>query len=386
LSTSASGTDAAKQGLSGMVGEATKAGSSARDAFVDVAGGAKDSLASAAGDAKSHIELPSSVKMLDGEGNVTEVAIAGAGKIIACCGLQPPPMGWYGPFGFFRLVSYAFILASVLGLVLAVSSLSQMDCLGFFSGLLLVVAAATSAAAAFSHEGLANEVTEVAEQNRQYAQKNDRMTKQLEGLGDVANQLESLESSLGVNMSQFTDFLETLHRQTSIQQLATLLRAFCDADRHGTLDERLMKEEVDDFLDDCTPILKGACPTFDFETFKDEAEQHGIGMHAVRFMANALIASSSDNVHTSTALLSLIMLSFSPEKYTEHFLSDMKLACPNVKQQAIRDLIATKRQKKARPDGSLFCRDLCDLQQTILNAQTAPAEADGKGGGQGAME
>jgi len=333
------------------------------------------------GDGKTHLELPSAVKVLDETGKAKDVAVEGASQVAACCGIAPPPMGWYGPFGFFRLVSYAFMAASVSGLFLAVGSLSQMDSLGFFAGLLLIIAAAVCSMAAYSHEGLANEVTQAAEQNKKFAEKNDRMAKQLDGFGDVADKLGSLEKELGVNMDQFTGFLDSLHRQTSIQQLATLLRAFCDADRHGGAppDERLMKGEVEEFLDDSDPVLRGACPAFDFDAFKKAAVEVGIGMHAVRFMADALIAAGSDSVHKSTALLSLIMFSFQPEEQIEHLLSELKLACPEQDPAALRVLLVQKKEKCALKDqgGHIPCRDLQDISVMIrTSVETKAAEAE----------
>ena len=34
-------------------------------------------------------------------------------KAVDLCGLPAPPGGWLGPFGFFRLVTYAFVVLSV---------------------------------------------------------------------------------------------------------------------------------------------------------------------------------------------------------------------------------------------------------------------------------
>jgi len=339
--------------------------------FAHMGGGASDS--------KTHIELPSTVKVLNEAGQAEEMAVVGASKVAACCGIAPPPMGWYGPFGFFRVVALAFMAISVSGLFLAVGSLAKMDSLGFFAGLLLIIAAAVCAAAAYSHEGLANEVTEAAEQNNKFAEKNDRMAQQLNGLGDVATKLDSLEQELGVNMDEFEGFLDKLHRQTSIQQLATLLEAFCAADRRGgDADERLNDQgQVDDFLDACDPILRGACPTFDFDAFKKAAAHAGIGMYAVRFMSDAVIAAGSDSLHKSTALLSLIMFSFQPDEQLEHLLSELKLACPDRDEAALRNLLVQKKEKGAQRDqgGRIPCRDLQDVSAIIRSSTETKAAA-----------
>lgn len=327
-----------------------------------------------------HMKLPSTMKMLEFDGSVTEVVVSSAGKVALCWGLPEPPGGWFGPFGFFRLVSYAFMAVSAVGLLLSWGSLTSMDCLGFFAGVLLSIAAAVCAAAAYSHEGLANEVTEVAKQNEQYAEKNKRMAEQVESLSGVAGKLKDVEESLGVNIEQLRATLDALHRQTSIQQLATLLRAFCDADRGVAIDQRLMKSEVEDFFDSSDAIFRGACPTFDFEAFKKAAVQVGIGIYAMRFMVNALIAAGDDNPHKSTAELSLIMFCFDPEGHLESCLSDLKLVLADVTEEELRSMLLEKKAKfsRAQENGRISCKDMHDISQKIM-ASTEVKSSDPSG-------
>merc|ERR1712130_383902 len=123
-------------------------------------------------------------------------------------------------------------------------------------------------------------------------------------MGGVAEKMRSLESELGISSEQLQSTMDTLHRHTSIQQLAAMLSSFCDADREGDQNQRLTKGEVEEFFDDNNAILKGACPTFDFQALKQMALNVGMGLYAMRFLANALIASSDDKPHKSTAELS----------------------------------------------------------------------------------
>mmetsp|Transcript_144562 Transcript_144562/g.366945 ORF Transcript_144562/g.366945 Transcript_144562/m.366945 type:complete len:327 (+) Transcript_144562:1390-2370(+) len=316
------------------------------------------------------------MKVMDDKGNVSSVAVS-SGEVVACLGLPPPPGGWYGPFGFFRLVSYAFVGVAGLGVLFALSSLVCLDFFGFLAAALLTVAALVSAAASYAHEGLANEVTEMAKQNDQFAQKNDKLTEQVKELGGVADKLQSIEKDLGVNMDQLKATLEAMHRQTSIQQLATMLSAFCDADRDGDKNQRLTNSEVSDFFDSSDAVLRGACPTFDFEALKQLALTVGIGLYAMRFMVNALIASGDDNPHKSTAELSLIMFCFDPEHHLESCLADLRLVLTDTSEEELRSILQEKKDKFAiaAENGRIPCKDLHDISHRVMTFDATGAKS-----------
>lgn len=320
-------------------------------------------------DHKVSVSMPTTMKVMDGAGKIKNINIS-HGDVIACLGLPPPPGGWYGPFGFFRLLSYAFLAVFVLAIVFAMGSMADLDLFGWFAAVLLAIAAIVSAAAAFAHEGLANEVSEMARQNDEFAEKNEVLEGQLKELGGVAEKLRSLESELGLSADQLKSTMDALHRQTSIQQLASMLGAFCDADRDGDGNQRLTKGEVEDFFDGSNAILRGACPTFDFEALKRLSLNVGIGMYAMRFMVNALIAAGDDNPHKSTAELSLIMFCFDPEGHMETCLSDLKLVLgggPEMESQ-LRAHLKQKRANFARPEegGRIPCKELHDISCRVM--------------------
>jgi len=292
-------------------------------------------------------------------------------------GLPEPPGGWYGPFGFFRIVSYAFAAVAGLGAMFALGCLVDLDGFGFFASLLLCAAAIISAIAAYSHEGLANEVTAMAKQNDLFAEKNEQLQQQVKKLGGVADRMDSIQRDLGVTEDKLKETIDALHRQTSIQQLASMLTAFCDADRDGNKDQRLTKSEVDDFFDSSNAILRGACPTFDFDELKKMSMTVGIGLYAMRLMVNALIAAGDDNPHKSTAELSLVMFCFDPVGHLESCVNNLRLVLQDDPED-LRSLLMEIRRQHAVDDqhGRIPCKEVHDLSHRVMTSEGQAAIAN----------
>lgn len=314
--------------------------------------------------------LPSKTKLMSVAGKVTEVTFGGAVQFVHCLGLPEPPGGWYGPFGFFRLLSYVFGLMAVCGVVFALICLMSLDGFGFFASALLCFAAVVSAVAAYAHEGLANEVTAMTTQNDLFAKKNEILQHQIKKLGGVAEKMAKIQKDLGINEQKLKDTIDALHRQTSIQQLASMLTAFCEADREGDKDQRLTASEVEDFFDSSDAILRGACPTFDFAELKQMALTVGIGLYAMRLMVNALIAAGDDNPHKSTAELSLVMFCFDPEGHMESCVNNLRLVLPDDLED-LRGMLEDVKTKHAMSDqhGRIPCKEVHHISHRVMTCE-----------------
>ena len=119
------------------------------------------------------------------------------------CGLPSPPGGWLGPFGFFRLVTYAFVFLAVLAIFLGImaatgqpfagvpfiggredlwasaSGRGEPDGFATFAALLLCLGSVVSAGAAYAHEGLEREVSAMKKQNDIFKSKNEARIKKV---------------------------------------------------------------------------------------------------------------------------------------------------------------------------------------------------------------
>lgn len=315
--------------------------------------------------------MPSSMKVLGEDGQVTAVSLGlGAAEGIShfCC-LPTPKGGWLGPMGFLRMVSYALAGTALLGILLALLTVLFQDMLGFLTSLLLVLAAGCSAVAAYAHEGLANEVSRMARQNALFASKNEEFRKQTEALGVVAQRVDSLQQSLGMHADDLQKVLDALHASVATQQLATVVRAFTDADGFGTTDRCLQGSEVEEFFDHTRDLLKEAVPGFDLSRLESECKASGIGIVKMRFLVNALAAGSDAQPGRSTAMLALVLFSVDPVQNFEECHDALRVVLRRSSEEEIKALLQAKKEKaKSSPFGRLSCKDLEDVAQRVMRS------------------
>jgi len=337
--------------------------------------------------------MPSTMKVVDKLGNVSTVQLMeGAEKASLCCGIPAPPGGWWGPFGFFRLVSYAFAACAVLGLILALMGATggpfagvpliggQPDGFAAMASLLLVFASLLCGLAAYAHEGLANEVTAMKKQNDIFAEKNDKLEAQLGQLGKVGDRLEEINKSMGVHLDELQDTLRSLHQVNCTTQMSTVLRAFIDADSggYGNKDARLEKDELSDFFDSCRTDLKEAAPDFDLQKLENEALPVGIGIFAMRFILNAVVAGCDEVPGRSTAMLTLLLFSFNPEEHCDELAVALKPVMKSKTSEEIAAILAAKKkQADPKEHGRIPGHELSDVAREVM--ANAP---DQKGSGQ----
>lgn len=250
-------------------------------------------------------------------------------KVVEFCGLPSPPGGWLGPFGFFRLVTYAFLACSIVAVFLGIMAATgqpfngvpiiggQPDGFATFAALLLCFGSIVSAGAAYAHEGLEQEVSAMQKQNEIFRSKNEMLAAQLDELGGVRKKLETIQEKMGENLQQFEDTLQELHTVSCAELLQMMLEAFMNADLAGVKDCRLTGDEVDALFEVCESSLKDSAPDFDIDALINAVTATGIGICNLRFLANAAVAGCDKVPGRSTAMLTLVMFSAHPEKY-EH--------------------------------------------------------------------
>ncbi|CAK8995289.1 ATP synthase subunit gamma [Durusdinium trenchii] len=304
-------------------------------------------------------------------------------KVVDLCGLPSPPGGWLGPFGFFRLVTYAFIACSLLAIVLGLMAATgqpfagvpfiggQPDGFATFAALLLCFGAIVSAGAAYAHEGLEQEVTAMKKQNDIFKSKNEMLAAQLNDLSDTRVKLQAVQQKMGENLQQFEETLQELHTVSCAELLQLMLEAFITADTSGVKDCRLVGDEVDALFDICEASLKEAAPDFNLDHLIGSVTETGIGICNLRFLANAAVAGCDKVPGRSTAMLTLVMFSAHPEKY-EH---ELAIALRSVldKNEYDDEKIAamlTEKKTKANPQdhGRIFGTHLMDISRLVMSA------------------
>jgi len=304
--------------------------------------------------------------------------LLGAGfKAVECCGLPAPPGGWLGPFGFFRLVTYAFLTGAVFAVLLAVAAstgqpkipllVGGADGFAAFASLLLCFACLISAGAAYAHEGLEQEVTAMKKQNDLFKEKNDMLSTQLDELSGVRTKLEDVQKKMGANLDQFEEMLQELHTVSCAEILQLMLEAFLNSDVDGPRDGRLVGEEVQRFFDVCEANLKQAAPDFNVEQLVNEVCETGIGICNLRFLANAAVTGCDKVPGRSTAMLALVMFSSHPEKY-EHELAISLKSVLGSSDEEIATLLQEKKAKADPKDGRIHGSELMDVSRRVMSA------------------
>lgn len=337
--------------------------------------------AALAPDTDDLLSLPPSAKVLDSQGKVKTIVISTAGKVAVCCNLPSPPGGWYGPFGFFRLVSVAFFLGAIASLVLSLLAAAgeprqvtgPPDGFAYFASLLSTFSCLVCAVAAYAHEGLASQVALLAKETHVFASKTEHLQSQVQKLSDVSDRMQKLQLSIGMDLERLQDLLRKLHEALVAGQLATIVRAFSDCDGWGQKDGRLTGAEVQDFFDNVGPLLKEAAPEFDYQALLFEAQVVGIDLCGVKFLINALAASSASNPGRSTAELSLLLFSLGPVKhFNETFRALKATLCPKHTEEEVRSMLE---EVKVLASVQERARALGNLSSLVVAANDADAES-----------
>eukprot|EP00931_Biecheleriopsis_adriatica_P070145 TRINITY_DN43936_c0_g1_i1.p1 TRINITY_DN43936_c0_g1~~TRINITY_DN43936_c0_g1_i1.p1 ORF type:complete len:325 (+),score=98.26 TRINITY_DN43936_c0_g1_i1:82-1056(+) len=286
----------------------------------------------------------------------------------------------HGPGGLFNIVALVFAAISVLGLAFAIMGATNTpmpgtvkpdkpDAFRIISALLLCFVALPCALAAFAHEGLTKEVSKVAQQNRMFKAENQKLDAQLKNLGAVRTKLGELEKSMGVDAAALSDMLTAVRKVTCTTQLATVLRAFLEADGgYGNKDSKLQGSELMDFFDSCQGILKEADPSLDLHSFKTAARDGGgIDLYQMRCIVCAVVASVDEASGRSAAMMSLALFSFNPEKHMDEASNKLEIVFEGKKSGAKIGAALQELKGKADPStGRLDGEHLLELSYEVM--------------------
>jgi len=208
-------------------------------------------------------------------------------------GMAEPPGGWYGPFGFLRLVSYSFMFMSAIMLMTFVYGLAAQENIWSLSFcLILCVASLLAAGAAYSHEGLANQVSKMARHNSEYAALNDDFTRQTNDLEGVADRIDELLKGKAETIEEFKSHMSKLDQLSSLNLISTVVRSFIDAQMQeyaksggqGDPDGLLTHSEVRDFLNGAKTTLKDRVPEFDSMKLARSAFFPGVSLSEINLL------------------------------------------------------------------------------------------------------
>eukprot|EP00747_Dinoflagellata_sp_TGD_P197128 gnl/TRDRNA2_/TRDRNA2_68112_c0_seq1.p1 gnl/TRDRNA2_/TRDRNA2_68112_c0~~gnl/TRDRNA2_/TRDRNA2_68112_c0_seq1.p1 ORF type:complete len:370 (+),score=85.74 gnl/TRDRNA2_/TRDRNA2_68112_c0_seq1:104-1213(+) len=333
-------------------------------------------------DEENPLTLPNTMKVMGPDGQLHVEKLAIPDQVSCCCshviGCFPaPPMGWTGPFGLFRLIAYAFIALMALSVVMMLAILISYDFgeswFSLIGSVLLFLAAGVATAAAYSHEGLANQVTEMSKQNDRFAEKNERFAKQLNSLASVDKKLQDIGGHMGQNLSDLEKTLNALNKCAHTAQLNTILRAFTSADSTamgGDKDMVLKHDEVDSFFMDSSECFKQAAPEYDMGPIKKLASTSGtFDLNMMRIFVMAVIAGGDSVPGKTTALLTLVAFSLDPGEHLDEARDEIahivagEMTKDEVREQ-LQGMVEDPDDPKAIP-----CADLVELAEKVFQAE-----------------
>lgn len=279
-----------------------------------------------------------------------------------CCGCPLP----LNPFAMLKVLAFVFAGLSILAAVFAGYFVYQADWLGFVGAIVLVAGGVLSAIAAYSHEGLADQVSQLARENTRFANSNLKLADQIAELGHVEERLAEAESSMEGGMEELKGTLKELHQLTAASQLGAILRAFTDADSvMGDRNRKLRGDEVEEFFDSAHPILEQAAPDFDFGVLQGEAKTAGLDLNSINLLVNAVIAGGSDMPDKSAAELNLLNFSFQPEARLEECQQSLyNVLKSTYSKDGVRSLLESRMEECESE--TIPCADLLDISREVM--------------------
>eukprot|EP00747_Dinoflagellata_sp_TGD_P162641 gnl/TRDRNA2_/TRDRNA2_180465_c0_seq1.p1 gnl/TRDRNA2_/TRDRNA2_180465_c0~~gnl/TRDRNA2_/TRDRNA2_180465_c0_seq1.p1 ORF type:complete len:519 (+),score=86.75 gnl/TRDRNA2_/TRDRNA2_180465_c0_seq1:90-1646(+) len=322
--------------------------------------------------------LPSTMKVLGGDGrlHVEKIGFPKQRSSDCCSDNCVPPStgGWYGPFGFFRLVACAFMALAVLAVIMAIIAAVEIQqrYLCFIGSVLLFLAACLATAAAYSHEGLANEVAHMAKQNSRFAEKNARFAKQLNKLASVNEKLKGIGFSMGDNLEDLERTLNALQKCAQTEQLSTILRAFTSTDSSVNKDMLLTHDEVGIFFNDSSECFRQAAPEYDLEPIQQEAPDSGtFDLYMMRILVMAVIAGGDATPGKTTALLTLIAFSLNPSEQLDAARDEITHILAGT---MTTDEVRAKLEEAYDPEDPkpIHCVHLMELAEKVFRAESSP--------------
>jgi len=174
-----------------------------------------------------------------------------------------------------------------------------------------------AAAAAYSHEGLANQVSKMARHNDEYAALNDGFNQQTNDLQKVAERIEQMLDGNEEKLEEFKKQMATLDQLSSLNQVSTITRAFIDAqmrhmfDNNGDMDGRLTQSEVLEFFRFAKSTLQERIPKFDLDDLARAAYFPGMSLMDIELL---LAAVTSDCDEEKSCFMAFLYFLLHPRK------------------------------------------------------------------------
>jgi len=230
-------------------------------------------------------------------------------------GMTEPPGGWHGPFGFLRMVALAFAFLSAIMLLTFFYAASEGEnALTLAFCLILSAGSMLAAAAAYSHEGLAKQVTKMAKHNNQYSALNDSFKEQTAGLEKATAKIFDLVGGQESKVEEFKQQMSQLDQLSSLSEISTITRAFIDAQltnklfnptsSDGDIDGLLSHSEVVSFIKSSVATLKERIPPkYDLEDLGREAFFPGLCITDINMLLAAVTTDIAEEKDCFMAVL-----------------------------------------------------------------------------------
>lgn len=257
------------------------------------------------------------------DGLKTEEEVRLMPKFPKFLGNVQPPGGWHGPFGFLRMVAYGFCSVSMLGVLnLLVAIYEQESMMMIIFSALLIPAAVFAAMAAYSHEGLAIQVSRMARANDKYSSLNDGFDEQNRELKQVADKINETFQGAEENLNALEGKIEMLTKMKLMGEISTIMNAYVEA-RHDTLQQNPELRgpgkwdgvltafgAVTKFFTGTEATLKHNCPFIDMDDMRNRAYQVGFANQEVSLLIAAVNTQAGEEVMSAETKVMVALLFF----------------------------------------------------------------------------
>jgi hypothetical protein len=215
--------------------------------------------------------------------------------------LTAPPGGWYGPFGFLRIVGIVFLLIFIYSCASFTLHMISGSSTSFLE-ILLMVSSLLCALCALSHEQLMKMTTLTAKENKRMAKSLDQLEVSIDGLKGVKDELEQLLQKFNVSLDQVDALFAKLAHYIDLDHVCDLLRDFMMADAAfgGNKDSVVDGADLLEFLEQAHVALRRV-PGLErteilavSEKYEEMGSKTGIDIGMAKLLCNAMITNNSE--------------------------------------------------------------------------------------------
>mmetsp|Transcript_2102 Transcript_2102/g.4783 ORF Transcript_2102/g.4783 Transcript_2102/m.4783 type:complete len:659 (-) Transcript_2102:143-2119(-) len=290
-------------------------------------------------------------------------------------GSSPP----FGPYLLMRIVACGFIWLAFLGALALIWAAPKGELAVAFGAALLMLLGIFAALAAYAAEGLNNEVSEVHNQNNEYAAALPNLEAQVDQLGEVEKQLNNVQGQLKGGLLALNRIMDTIDRDANVAVLTTILDAFTEEDHDfGNKNMMLQGEELKSFFQSCKRTFEKEFPDDEFEAFQKLCieKDYPLSLRAILTPVALLCSAGGGGRRKAQACILLYLFALEPES-EERLNAAVDFVGPALSSWGGKEKmrLALKSKATSGVNGTVPCEDLADIVTEVVHVPVWPAAA-----------